>query len=693
MTEPASQNERPALPDFRMTDVAFALGRWFWELVAVFLLIVAMGIGYIGLIRDPLFESTARLFVRVSQEQAPPNTVFAQTGVMFLTQASGDVTSEIDLMLNSDVLNRVIDRGNLLEAINTPPPPPVGLVQTVKRAVQDAIQPLRDTFDAVLIRIGLKTPLSVREALLRQLQAGIRVQNSPGSDVIAVGFVWPDRDVPQALLSMFIDEFLDYRIEIFRTNESAYFRRQRADVAGQIEDISARIDVLRAAGNIHDLEAQRTSLIMALETERSTNSALSGPLSAAEDRLAQLRAFDTPSIDEDLVLVGIPTHPILVNLDQRALELFSNMRLQDELGRQISDAQRSYMQRQYSEVLKAMEQTLTSYARGLRLEKEASDARLAQLSGDLEGLGLLETEWRAAQRDLSLAEESFAFFQGRMDELLSVEDLRNERIGNIVLIQDASEPTLNVTIRNSTLLIVIAVVALMFSLAWVVLREFFDDRLLRLTDLERLQIGPVLGKIARRRTRAYGPDMARIAARLVHGRDTSGRSLVLTSPEMGLKVPLAHAVDLGGEMAGQGAGPVVVLDLVGGRIAEDRAARMSVTQMLAAPNPAPGVTIVTPQSDDEREMLFRALQEAQGSTIAPWGMTLIATPPLAAAPETYRAAMASGNMVLNIVSSRESGSAVRRATGELRESGVRVLGSILAEHRRVTPWFMRMRDA
>ncbi len=692
MTEKTSIDQRPAMPDFRMTDVAFALGRWFWELVGVFSLIVLMGIGYIGLIRDPMFESSARLFVRVSQEQAPPNTVFAQTGVTFLTQASGDVTSEIDLMLSSDVFNRIIDRGNLLDAINAPPPPPVGLVQTIKRRIQDTLQPAFDFSEALLIRVGLKTPLTPREALLRQLHAGIRVQNSPGSDVIAVGFVWPNRDVPQPLLSLFIEEFLSYRLEIFRTNETQYFERQSRQVESEIAEISARIEALRERGNIHDLDAQRSSLISALENERSTNSQLSGNLAVAEERLAQLMELDDSTLGEELVLVGITNNPILVRLDERALELFEEMRLQTSAGGQIVQGQRNFLQREYIFLITAMEQALADHTVNLRLEKSTSDARLDELSENLLSLGELEADWRAARRDLTLAEESYAFFHARMDELLSVEALRTDRISNVLVIQEASEPTLSVGIRNSKLLMVISVVAFVFALAWVVLREFFDDKLQRLTDLEKLGMGPVIGKIARSKSREYGPDMARIASRLVHGRDKTGRNIVLTSPEKELKTPLAHAVDLGSEMDGQGAGPILVLDLVGGTFDETKATRIGVEQMLASPNESSGIAVVSPNSPEERDLLFDKIQKMRGATISPWRMTLIATEPLSKAPETYRAVMASGNLVLNLVSSKESGAAAVRAVGELKKSGVQVLGSILAEHRRVTPWFLRMRE-
>ncbi|MEL7088648.1 MAG: hypothetical protein AAGL98_09455, partial [Planctomycetota bacterium] len=41
--------------------IALSLGRWLWEFLAVLVLIVALGLAYLALLRDPSFVSEARL--------------------------------------------------------------------------------------------------------------------------------------------------------------------------------------------------------------------------------------------------------------------------------------------------------------------------------------------------------------------------------------------------------------------------------------------------------------------------------------------------------------------------------------------------------------------------------------------------------------------------------------------------------
>lgn len=137
-------------------DVLFCIRKWKWEFLIVGTTTVLATLLYIMLFRDPVFVSEARLFVRVSQEQTAPRTLLTQEGTTLLTPATSDVTSEIDLFLNSDLADQVIRIARLLEAIEVPPPPPETLVEHIKATYKSVSDRLRNAANEAAYALGVK---------------------------------------------------------------------------------------------------------------------------------------------------------------------------------------------------------------------------------------------------------------------------------------------------------------------------------------------------------------------------------------------------------------------------------------------------------------------------------------------------------------------------------------------------------
>lgn len=201
------------LAGFTIADLRFLVRKWALEFLLAVAAILVASLLYIMLFRGPLFESEARLFVRLSQEQAPPRTLVSMDNATVLTPGTSDVTSEIDLLLNADLVDRVIETAGLEDALNAPPPPAVTPMQKLKALYKRTSAAVGNLVDTVAYALGVKVRLTTHEALVRQIRSSIGVQNTRGSNVVVLTVRWPDRAVPQALLQQYLDAYTQFRLQ------------------------------------------------------------------------------------------------------------------------------------------------------------------------------------------------------------------------------------------------------------------------------------------------------------------------------------------------------------------------------------------------------------------------------------------------------------------------------------------------
>lgn len=667
---------RPARPEaFDLSRVISTFGRWFWEFVGVLALIVLLGLAYIALLRDPAFVSEARLFVRVSQEQTPPQTIFAGTDVSFLANSSGDVISEIDLFLNGDLVDKVIDAANLEALVSAPRIEPEGTLARIKFQATETMASIQSAVDEVLIAMRLKSRMTVREVLTEQIKQSIRVQNTTGSNVIVVGFQWGDRNVPQPLLQHYLDAFLDFRVDVFSTGEPAYFMNQREVAEAELARLSEDRARLRQQSGFHATETQRAQIVTLLETQRQELADLRNELDQARTRLAALAAAQ----GGEIALANVPGHPLLTALDERSVALIADI----EGAR--AGPERIEILAKIDAVRAATEQALADYVETLAGRIAGSEAQIEALEMRLSDMADFEQEWTATERSLEIAEEQYQFFANRVNELQSLAELRQQRIGNIVVLQEPSAPRLEQRVRNKSLLIAIGVFGLISALAWIALREFLDDRLRTVDDVETLTGKPPLGILPRKakgaqRRQAFSLAAAEIAPELKAARRNGGRSVLLycaaaTQPrqiEDDARL-LAAAFDR------FGFGPVQIVNLAGWKEKSRSAAKESKNQ---------NVEHFTTEEDangylNECERTRAILREGDQA------LTILVSQPIELSPVAMRAAQLSDRVLLTLTAGKDTRREVERAVRRQVGTGVAIAGVIFSAARATLPRFMK----
>ena len=664
-------------------DLRFVAAKWLWEFMILVIMIIFATLLYIMLLRAPLFESETRLFVRLSQEQAPPRTIVTPQGATLLTPATSDVTSEIDLLLNADLVDRVIDAANLEAAVLTPPPREPGFFGETKALLKDTRKWVKDSIDEVAYALGIKVRLSVREALVRQIRTSIGVQHTTGSNVVVLSIRWPDRDVPQELLQFYLNEFLEFRLEAFDEQDDDYFERQRDAAAERLAKIEASIARMRTESGMEDLSNQRQLLLATLEETLTAERDAALRAATIRSRIEAFEAVQNGPAGGPLVLANIPDHPLLTSLDERLIALHAE-RLRLALlpfGQRDSDL----MNETYASLVSA---TLGALKSSLEIsEATQADAadRIAHQRERLKQIAEQEGVWNALHIDKDLAAKSFQEFASLYEEAQSLRAQRRAQLGNIVVIQAPSKPTLAAGTRNATLLAVGSVFALLAAAAWIAIREFLDTRIWRPGDLSALTGQPVLASLLRKKP-ADRVELALAAAAIgAHCRPTGDTTIACMA--VGTQSPNA-AERLRGLVAAlhqQGFSEGRLINALcwakppakGMREASAGGLTFRHRPLSGAGGERIGIGEVDFDTEHSAleaiEELGKADQAAQGRRL-----TLIATPPIFESPIALRAAQTADGVVLGVWAGHDDAAGIGAATDWLDRNGGRNLGFILS---------------
>jgi Mrp family chromosome partitioning ATPase/capsular polysaccharide biosynthesis protein len=244
-------------------------------------------------VRDPVYEATAKFYVRVGMDQTP-SPLLGERGVTFLAQARGAVQSEVDMLRNEVLIQRLIEQLNL--ASPAPKTSPATFVQYVKQFIREALSSMRGLVDPILAFLNLKTILTPDEEVRSQLSQSILAESTTNSDVIAVTLWWPDKSAAVHLLRTFVNLYLGFRATVFEDHqEFAFLESSRDDLKKAVEDIEAEIasieqryDVRNASNRAQLTEAERATITIWKSLERRREIA-DKRYQQAEKRLSEAR--------------------------------------------------------------------------------------------------------------------------------------------------------------------------------------------------------------------------------------------------------------------------------------------------------------------------------------------------------------------------------------------------------------------
>jgi uncharacterized protein involved in exopolysaccharide biosynthesis len=462
-------------------DLVFVLFKRKWSLILISLTgILAMAL-WLFCIRDDAYTATAKVLVKLGQEQAPPPTVVGSAPLV-IGYRSQDLNSEVEILQNTELIAKVVDEIGLDKPIPIPPPKP-GLVPLVRFKVKSIYRAIGDYVDETLIRFGLRERISHRDKAIAQVKAGLKVKSERDSNVFTAQMTLADREGSAFVLNRVLMHYMEFRPKIFESKGLQFFQSGVDRATAELATADEAMRRFESEGDISLLHEQQAQLVKQIAEAQAALKEAEVAKNVAESRVQRL----------DRELAGNePNYAALGEYDRESLPnslLRQIAQLQQEREAlrmtQLDTGERVLNNRQQFRVLAEM---LAANLRSVLAEKSATyDLRKQAYDGLREDLAQLhnkQTEWMTLRRTSAAVEENLAFYRRKLQDASAASAMERQRIGNVTIIEPAVAPSQPSGMRKTMLLGLAALLAVAAALVWVCILEIFDHGVYRREALE-----------------------------------------------------------------------------------------------------------------------------------------------------------------------------------------------------------------
>jgi uncharacterized protein involved in exopolysaccharide biosynthesis len=336
-----------------------------------------------------------------------------------------------------------------------------------------------------MIAVGLRERLSPMEKTVAGVKMGLQVKNIEGSNTLSVELYLPARVGAGSVLNALLDEYLKYRLSVFRDRGDELFKQDMEERSKALSNASVELNRFESRARISDQPQQKQVLLKQLaEVEHETNAARID----LEEAKARVHRFDSESAKSKPnygALGGFESSTFQRNLltDMAAIE----KRHQEFLLTEMEGSERiSNLLNQ----LRALAGILSANLRAVLMDKQArSDALHAEqvrLQKEIGGLHGAETDWTELRRKAFKLEEEYSFYRRKYEESSAARRaLENRMSESISIVQHAQDPIQAAGVSKTTILGIGLLAGILAALSLVAVGEFFDDRFYSASQLER----------------------------------------------------------------------------------------------------------------------------------------------------------------------------------------------------------------
>ncbi|MBI4719043.1 MAG: hypothetical protein HY763_14655 [Planctomycetes bacterium] len=456
-----------------LRDLCFIFFKRKWSILAILLVTAVSALVWIVIIRDNIFEATAKVLVKIGHEQAMPPTVLGERPMMIVGQRYQDVNSEVEILTSNDLLGRLVDELGLDKPGPEQPVPPQ-LIAKIRYYAKRYVKIITEWKDEVLIKLGFRLRLTPREKAIAMLQAGLLVTPQKDSNVLVVRLFLPAREYLSAIVNKLVDLYREFRLSLFLdTSVQGFFESQVKRGGEELEAAERRLHEFESQWDIRAVENQKEVLLRQIGEARVglTGAELALSLASAKvERLPQrldeekpdfaaLGAFEGDSFPGKLMIK-------LADL-QEQLEL---LRTAPVANSELIRANRAQAQ--------LLLEMIASNLRADRSEKELAFRRhqtlLEDLTARLDALHAREMTWRGLKREVQVLEGSHLYYQTKLQEASATTAMEQQKVGNVEILEHGIDPFKPAGTRKITLLGMALAFGLLAALAWVAVLEFFD---------------------------------------------------------------------------------------------------------------------------------------------------------------------------------------------------------------------------
>lgn len=487
-------NVTELFPQVSLRDLVFIVCKRKWS-IAVVILLVLLGAGiWLFIIRDEGYTTTAKILVRLGQEQATPATVLGSPPPV-LGERSQDVNSEVDVLQSTELVAQVVDELHL--DVPAPPKPlPERFFARVRYRAKAFVRRVKDLIDETLINVGLRERLTPREKAIYLLSQGLNVRPQQDSNIVVATLTVPFREHSSVILNTLLEKYLTFRLGLYQDDTVGFFKQQVDKTSADLRAAEDDLQRFEDKADISKLERQEDLLLGDISEVKTKLK--------DDERTYRDAASKVTRLDQEL-RSNDPNFGALGEFDrdsypQAVLRQLTELQRERERLR-MTEYDSSDRIRNNRDQFNALAGLLSANLRSVLAEKKAvfdhRQQQLAALEAQLGELHDKATSLDDRKRRVKVLEDNYFFYRKKLEETSAQQILERRRIGNVAIVEHASDPLLPSGMRKTTLLGLSFAGALFAALLWVSLVEFFDHAVYTPEALQGCLNAPVIAVVPR----------------------------------------------------------------------------------------------------------------------------------------------------------------------------------------------------
>jgi uncharacterized protein involved in exopolysaccharide biosynthesis len=485
-------------------DLFYVLFKWKWSILTI-VTVAMLGVSaWLFLLRGDLYVTESKLLVKIGSELAPPSTVLGERPQL-VDYFSNDVKSEADILSSTELVAQLVDQFGFDKP--TVAPLPQGLLPRVKYYAKKVSRMIGDFVDERMISLGLRERLSPREKAIAALSKGLLVKVSEGSNVVIADMALPARKNAGEVLNAHVDNYLRFRTQVYRDRGNDFFRKVMGEKNNQLSAAEAELQAFENSSNISSQAKQVDVLLDQISTAERTRNESAAAFNETQAKVDRLNA-ELKQPDPDLASLGsFDSSPFQRGLMTDLAQL--EKKRQEMRLTELDNSERiQNVRAQYQALAQMLEGNLRSVAAERQKDATVRSAEVESLQRRLADLHQRQRHWLDLKRQVQSLEDDYLFYRKKLEEsTASSASLEQERTGNVVVIQRASDPLQPAGMRKILVLGIALIVAICAALVFAAIGEFFDHRIYMREQLERALNVPVIGVVPRLPGRRQTPQL------------------------------------------------------------------------------------------------------------------------------------------------------------------------------------------
>lgn len=474
-------------PESSLRDFCKVVFRRKW-IMLFFFVVVAGGISAYTIMTPPLYDSEAKLLIKVGRESVALDPSVVGRTVNVVQNRTNEVNSELLILRSRALMEQVVD---LLG-----PALVVGGVKPAQAA-----------------RAGRVEPTVQRERAVNFLMKSFEAEVARESNVIVLNLKTVDPAVSNHVLNTLLDLYLERHIAIHKTQaKPQFFQDKVAELEKQLGVREKALQDFCSRYGITAIDKQKQVSVDELEKLRSERVEAEMMVKVSTQKIAFLESMlKTRPREQELSRLerSVPSD-FIENLKKDLLKLrmeesdLSERYLADDpellklrtqvkvLEATLSKEGNAFMQMERSvgqdPVRRDFELALQTERRDLltqQARQAALDVELARRQADMNGLVARETELRQLQRQMEIAEKEYLEYRTNLQQAQISDALDNEKVSNVSIIHRATLASVPVGLNKMRKILLGLFLGFFGAIALAYLMEHLDHTLRDNRDVTR----------------------------------------------------------------------------------------------------------------------------------------------------------------------------------------------------------------